>query len=107
MTEFSVTEEHNYITLEANGHANSFHVDKDGNDLICAIVSTIVQVAYLGCEAHTSECNIVRHYDGHFAFKCRSNPNTRAIIKTALLGLRDAASQYPSFVREKGEPDHK
>ena len=105
MTEYSVTEENNYITLEAFGHANSFYVDKEGNDLVCAIVSTITQVAFLGCKEFTKECNVIKHYSGNFSFKCRSNPNTRAIIYTALLGLREAAKQYPSFLREKGGVD--
>lgn len=105
MTIFSVTEEDRYITLEAHGHANSFYVDNEGHDLVCAVVSTITQVAYLGCSKYSGECNVIQCFDGNFSFKCRSNPSTRAIIETALLGLRDAAEQYPAFIREKGEAD--
>lgn len=102
MTTFAVKYEYKYIELSAEGHADSFFVDKDGNDLVCAVVSTILQCAYAGCEKYSSECAIVRCYDGHFSFKCRSNPTVRAIIDTALMGLREAARQFPKSIQEKG-----
>lgn len=102
MTTFAVTKENKFIELTADGHAESFFLDKDGNDLVCAVVSTILQCAYAGCEKYSAECSIIRCYDGHFSFKCRSNPNTRAIIDTALIGLREAARQFPESIREKG-----
>lgn len=102
MTTFAVKYENKMIELIADGHANSFFVDKDGNDLVCAVVSTIMQCAYAGCEKYSAECSIIQCYGGHFSFKCRSNPNTRAIIDTALIGLREAARQFPESIKERG-----
>lgn len=84
------------IGIEVKGHADSA---PKGQDLICCAVSTIVQTALLGCESHVKGCRSFKN-EGYMKFVSPSTLETRAILRTAMVGLVALAEQYPESFEE-------
>jgi uncharacterized protein len=80
------------IGLLITGHAG--YAPK-GSDIVCAGISAIVQTAAIGCRNYDPKTEITSQ-NGGFVFVCKDKPITRAIIKTAILGLEQMKEQYPT-----------
>ena len=83
--------------LFIRGHAN---YAKKGQDIVCAAVSTIGQVAAIGVSKYDPKVEIKHMVSGHVSFTCNRTPETEAIIYTAIAGLDEVAKAYPKNVRE-------
>lgn len=93
------------IYFRARGHAfrEEDTVDASGNNLICAIISTISQLCGMGC-AEYADCKEGAWESGHLEFNCLRTPETEVIVRTALLGLDRVAELYPAQV-QRGDVD--
>lgn len=91
------------IHFACAGHCPSdeFVRDINGNNIVCAIVSTIAQCCAVGCQLYADDYKELAMESGRCEFICSRSPQTEAIVKTALIGLDEAAEQYPSYVQEK------
>ena len=85
------------IGLFIRGHAN---YAKKGQDIVCAAVSTIGQVAALGVKKYDPQVDIKKMASGHISFTCKRSQETEAIIYTAIAGLDEVAKEYPENVKE-------
>lgn len=88
------------------GHAghDEKHIDAAGNNLVCAVVSAVAQTAAAGCGEYASRYDEKARTAGRLEFICSRNPETEAIVRTALLGLDEVARQYPAQV-QRGDVD--
>lgn len=88
------------------GHAGykEKYIDSAGNNLVCAVVSAIVQTCAAGCGEYANRYEEKACENGHLEFICSRNPQTEAIVRTALLGLDEAVRQYPEQV-QRGDVD--
>lgn len=88
----------------ATGHAGWAD---DGDDVVCAAVSTILQSAWLGL-AEVAQVAIDAQRDkGRLELawppETRDEPSVRAIVATAVLSLERIAHAYPEHVRVNRE----
>lgn len=83
----------------AQGHAGWAD---DGQDIVCAAVSAILQAARLGLEAHSQVPLKVAQQKGDLRFEVpagrRDDPGVAAILATAHLSVEQIARQYPDHV---------
>ncbi len=94
------------VSLELRGHAGK---GPAGFDLVCAAVSAVVQTAALGLTQVAGAHPAVESRSGYF--RCvlpvaeAGTPGARAILETALAGLRDIAEEHREALRieEHGE----
>ncbi len=91
---------HNRLSsVFAHGHAGWAD---EGDDIVCAAVSAILQAARLGLEAHAHVALQVTQQKGHLQMEVpperREDPAVIAILATAELSIEQIAAQYPSHV---------
>lgn len=83
----------------AGGHAGWAD---DGQDIVCAAVSAILQAARLGLESHAQVRLTVAQQKGDLRFEVpedrRDDPAVAAIMATAQLSVEQIAAQYPGHV---------
>lgn len=103
MIEYSVLIDKD-IFFSCSGHAEGDERDKDGNSLICAIVSAIAQTCAAGCDEYADRYSERAFTAGHLEFICSRNAQTEAITKSAVIGLNEAARRYPEQVK-RGDVD--
>ena len=93
----------NFISLEISGHT-SYGVD--GEDIVCAAVSSISQTAVLGI-FNVAQINAIYSVDedeGHLYLELPESISQREqdvcniILQTALLGLNDLKEGYSDFI---------
>lgn len=101
---YTVSFSDNYIAFTCDGHAHGGKRDAEGYNLVCAIVSAIAQTCAAGCEKYAKFYKETAWEGGRLGFICNKNQQTEAIMDTALIGLDEAARQYPEQVR-RGEID--
>lgn len=104
MIVYTVSFSDNYIAFTCEGHAHGGARDAEGCNLVCAIVSAIAQTCAAGCAEYARFYKETAWEDGRLGFICWKNEQTEAIMRTALIGLDEAARQYPEQVR-RGEID--
>ena len=84
----------------ALGHAG---FADEGEDIVCAAVSAILQAARLGLEAHAKVQLEVTQEKGELCLRwpesARDDAAVIAIVTTAELSTEQIASQYPTHVR--------
>ncbi|MBV8727285.1 MAG: ribosomal-processing cysteine protease Prp [Candidatus Eremiobacteraeota bacterium] len=87
-------------SISADGHAEW---DEEGQDIVCAAVSAILQAARLGLERYASAVPQAHQTKGNFrlswAVEKRDDPAVNAIVNTARLAIERIASDYPDHVR--------
>lgn len=80
------------LGLAVRGHATG-HESPSGN-VVCAAVSAVAETAVRGC-AHYDGAIKAEDGAGLLAFRCRSTPETAAIITAALLQMQEIEKRYP------------
>ena len=94
-------------SIFADGHAE---FAGQGEDVVCAAVSAILQAARLGLEEYAGIALEARQRHGRFTLSWppedRDDERVRAIAATAELSIRRIAEQFPEHVRctSLGEP---
>ena len=90
----------------AGGHAGWAG---DGEDIVCAAVSAILQAARLGLEAYAQVALNVSQQKGDLRFSVpedrRGDPAVAAILATAQLSVEQIAGQYPDHVSCETRPE--
>ena len=99
MTRVSFLYENGAITrVRADGHSGY----DDGNDIVCAAVSTLVQTAYLALKDIGVKTEYIRD-DGRFEFSVECSKDMRhdadVILRAMTVGLRDLHSGYPQNIK--------
>ena len=99
MTRVSFLYESGAITrVRADGHSGY----DDGNDIVCAAVSTLVQTAYLALKDIGVKTEYIRD-DGRFEFSVECSKDMRhdadVILRAMTVGLRDLQSGYPQNIK--------
>lgn len=99
MTRVSFLYENGAVKLvRAEGHSNY----RDGDDVVCAAVSALVQTAYLALKDIGVNTEYVRD-DGKFEFTVECSKETRhdadVILRAMTVGLRDLQSGYPQNIK--------
>lgn len=86
------------VRVVAKGHSGY----SDGDDIVCASVSTLVQTAYLALK----DIGVSAEYeksDGRFEFTVPCSKATRhdadVILRAMTVGLRDLQSGYPQHIK--------
>lgn len=79
------------IGVRASGHSN---LDKSGNDILCAAVSTLIQTAYLAIVDIYGDIPY-KERDGYFEFNVPDGHDADVIIRAMQVGLQDLASGFP------------
>ena len=85
--------------ITVSGHAE---YATHGKDVVCAAVSSITQTALLGLMRYEDKVEYQREEDGYLHIVVPDGKNqsiTQAIAETAVLGLKDIASGYGTFVK--------
>ena len=97
MISVTVTRRDNRITgLVVSGHAGyAVH----GKDVVCAAVSSIAQTALLGLMHYNEKVEYERKEDGYLSFIVPQGEKNQAIAETAVLGLKDLATGYGTFLK--------
>ncbi|PZR57473.1 MAG: ribosomal-processing cysteine protease Prp [Candidatus Meridianibacter frigidus] len=84
----------------AKGHAGWAD---EGQDVVCAAVSAILQAARLGLEQHVRVPLAAQQKKGELLLEWpesrREDPAVQAIVATAELSIERIARQYPEHVR--------
>ncbi|MBV9149782.1 MAG: ribosomal-processing cysteine protease Prp [Candidatus Eremiobacteraeota bacterium] len=87
-------------SISADGHAQW---DDEGQDIVCAAVSAILQAARLGLEQHARALSEAHQTKGHLHLSWpadkRGDPAVAAIADTARLAIERIAGDYPDYVR--------
>ena len=103
MTTVTIRRNHQKITyFSVKGHTG---FGSEGNDLVCAILSTASQYAVLGLEEVAEITNFSYHIaDGFLECELRSlSPSERkmadVLLETMVLVMRQAEEQYPSHLK--------
>lgn len=85
----------------ASGHAGWWA--DEGDDVVCAAVSAILQAAWLGLTDHARVDVDGQRSDGKLALRWpetdRGRPDVEAIVATAELSVAQLARQYAAHVR--------
>lgn len=88
------------IGFTATGHAE---YAERGKDIVCAAASAIMQTAIIGINVYLGLDAEVTKFDGKLTFRLRyrnqESIDTRAILSTMELGLRDLQKQYPAHIK--------
>lgn len=96
---FSKDSRQRLSSVFARGHAGWAD---DGQDIVCAAVSAILQAARLGLEAHAQVPLRVMQQKGDLRLEVpedrRDDPAVAAILSTAHLSVEQIARQYPEHV---------
>ena len=85
--------------ITVSGHAG---YATHGKDVVCAAVSSIAQTALLGLMRYEDKVEYQREEDGYLRIVVPEGKNhsiAQAIAETAVLGLKDIASGYGTFVK--------
>lgn len=87
------------VRVCADGHSG---YGSEGDDIVCAAVSTLVQTAYLALKDIGVETVYTRS-DGRFEFSIDCQPKLRrdadVILRAIEVGLRDLQSGYPQHIK--------
>lgn len=96
---FSKDSRQRLSSVFAQGHAGWAD---DGEDIVCAAVSAILQAARLGLEAYAQVPLKVAQQKGDLRFEVpedrRDDAGVAAILATAHLSVEQIARQYPDHV---------
>jgi len=85
--------------LIVSGHAD---YARHGKDVVCAAVSSIAQTALMGLLKYNGSVEYERKEDGYLSIVVPNDKNeaiNQAVMETAVLGLKDVASGYGTFVK--------
>ena len=88
----------NIVGLKAVGHTN---YAPEGEDIVCAGISTLVQTAVLAIQKMYNINLIQSIDDGFIELKIPTNENVQIIIKAIIYGLKDIESGYPKNIKIK------
>ena len=96
---FSKDSRQRLSSVFARGHAGWAD---DGQDIVCAAVSAILQAARLGLASHAQVPLTVTQQKGDLRLEVpedrRDDPAVAAILATAQLSVEQIARQYPAHV---------
>ena len=100
MISVTVTRKNGRISeLTVSGHAG---YARRGKDVVCAAVSSIAQTALMGLLKYDGQVEYERREDGYLKIVVPNEKNAeidQAVMETAVLGLKDVASGYGTFVK--------
>jgi len=106
MTQITVIKDKNGLTASFKVVGHSGYA-AEGEDIVCAGISSIVQTTLLGLIKFLPEKPRIVHEKGnvecHITETCKTLRETEILIETMLAGLSEIAAMYPEFcrVREK------
>lgn len=85
-------------SLLVKGHSG---LASEGNDIVCAGVSSLVQAALLGLGKHLDRRLFYKVRKGDLQMRLLDAPDdlTEAILATALLGLREIEKLHPEALK--------
>ncbi|MBV9402328.1 MAG: ribosomal-processing cysteine protease Prp [Candidatus Eremiobacteraeota bacterium] len=87
-------------SVSAEGHAGW---DEEGQDIVCAAVSAVLQAARLGLEQHARIALHANQMKGNLSLRVapedRDDPAVAAIMNTAWLAAERIADDHPDHVR--------
>jgi len=78
--------------LLVKGHASEY-AEHDGKNIVCAAVSTVCDMAAIGCTFYDPD-TLIAAKKGEFYLTCRLLPTTMAILKSAKLELERLKENY-------------
>jgi hypothetical protein len=95
-----VRENRKIVSFSAEGHAN---YKKEGEDIVCAGVSSILQATVLGLKEHLGLSLDIRKEKGYISVKLNGLPNREAsaVCETMMLGLYAIQKEYPDRIEIK------
>ena len=101
MIKIKIKRKKDYIVeFSAEGHA---HYGEEGQDIICAAVSAILQTAafglinYLEVEAEVSTSN--GWLSCSLDLKTAQDPEVQAVLGAMLAGVRETVKEYPDYLK--------
>jgi uncharacterized protein YsxB (DUF464 family) len=92
----------NIVEFSASGHTS---YAPEGEDIICAAVSAILQTAVFGLSEHLGLSPEVSTEDGWLS--CKLDPKlardqeVKAILETMLIGLKKTQQSYSQYIKIK------
>ncbi|MBR1748150.1 MAG: ribosomal-processing cysteine protease Prp [Clostridia bacterium] len=101
MISVTITRERGRIDrVSVSGHAGYAGY---GKDVVCAAVSAVAQTALMGLMHYESSVEYVRDDEkGYLSFSVPKGKNEavlQGIVETAVIGLKDIATGYGTFVK--------
>ena len=92
MVKYKLISDSNHIGLEVIGHASEYS-KHHGENIVCAAVSTVCDMAAAGCLSYTS--TQIKADKGYQFILCNKSTETNAIITAAMIELKRIEENYP------------
>lgn len=93
MVKYKKFESDSMVGLIVSGHASEYP-EHHGNNIVCAAVSTVCDMAAIGCGLYCNDI-VIKSDNGYMSIISVNRPETIAIITAAMFELDRIKDNYP------------